>query len=286
MRIGRLILTHRQDLVGAIKEIYLPARTGFLVIAYNQACVDPAQFSQTENFKLFPYTGPGGSIAGHQYKVWKDVVKQFPGIDAWTIHDYDVLVKPADEDIFRHVKPGQYAALGLPFYNWQQGMPAQTTNDTFPYLSHYVDSISNKDSTFLGAEQVLKKAFPLYFQNIATIKTGYSDFFVGFSKDLILFDNPKLDIAEGGIDQVVHTVMAYHKIELVDLRQFYSMEISLDNTLYMPFENKFDISHTAKFWPQGNLRPGFKLALKRLIKLFVTSAKYRRSYPTEFKVKK
>ncbi len=104
----------------------------------------------------------------------------------------------------------------------------------------------------MNVETVLKNNFPVNFQNIPTVLTGYSDFIASFSRDLLLLDNPCLkDLKQTGIDQVAHTIFAYHKLKQVDLRQFFSAEISLDNDLYLPFKNSFDFSHPVKFWPSA-----------------------------------
>ncbi len=139
MKLGRVVLTYRPDLIPALKEFYLgQGRTEFLVIAYNKQLVNPEEFKQEDNFKLEPYLGEksGGNITGQQFFAWLAVVKNYPNIDAWVMHDYDLLVRPSDKEIFKHISKGGYASLGKPFANWQEGMTGNTTEDVFPYPYH------------------------------------------------------------------------------------------------------------------------------------------------------
>ncbi len=270
MKLGRLILTHRQELILPIKEYYLSGgRTDFLVIAYNQATVDAGQFLETENFKLFPYLGKGlnGSILGQQFLVWKNAAKKYPEIDFWIAHDYDVLVKPADHEISKLVGSGEYAVIGQPFPNWQKGMKSkESARDLFPFLRHYISEGDVKDKIFKTYEKVLIQNFPYSFEGVPTILSGNGDFIATSRENLLLLDDTKLEqFPVGGTEQIPHTVLRYYGIEAKDLRSYFSIRISLDNTTYVPFRNKFDFTHPVKFWP-GVSDPGLILRLKKFIK--------------------
>lgn len=253
MKLGRLILTYRQDLIPALKEFYLNSgRSDFLVIAYNSELVDPKGFKETSDFKLEPYVGrgAGGNISGQQFLVWAEVAKKYPKIEGWVIHDYDLLAKPTDAEIFKKLKNHSYASIGKRFANWQTGMTGKTTEDIYPYPYHFISASEQKDEYQMGVEKVLLKHFPVTFQNTPTIMTGYTDFLAAYSSDLALLNNPKLkEIFLGGIDQVVHTVFAHNHLAQIDLRQFFSASISLDDDSPAPFNNNFDFSHPVKFWP-------------------------------------
>ena len=260
MKIGRLILTHREDLILSIRDFYLKNRSEFLVIAYNQNSVRPEKFIETENFKLLPYFGKGlnGSIAGKQYYIWAQGAKAFPQIDAWVMHDYDVLCKPTDAEIFAHIPVGHYAGLGMPFYMWQEGISQPTTKDIYPFWYHYVSENVQPEITYFHIKDFLLKRFPLEVEKKETFMCGYGDWVAAYRSQLLLLDDPVLKELETiGSDSVPPTVFAYNGILPVDLRKYFSMYISFDNTLYVPFENKFDISHPVKFWPKGTLKATF-----------------------------
>jgi hypothetical protein len=282
MNIGRIILTYRQDMILPLKKFYLDSgRTDFLVISYNEKLVDPTKFQQADNFKLEPYLGKGenGDISGQQFLAWVGPIKKYPEIQGWAIHDYDLLAKPDDIEIFQHLKPGQYGSLGKPFPIWQRGMSGETTQDLFPYPYHYISEDHKKEGDILYLENILLKSFKVKYQNIPTILTGYSDFIAAFSKDILLLSDSRLnELDHAGLEQAIHTVFACNGLEQVDFRKFFSTNISLDNTLYITFENDFDFSHPVKFWP-GLEQITLKKKIKRFLKPILKGAKYSQSLP-------
>jgi len=274
MKHGRIITTHRQDLILAIKDFYLGSKTQFLVIAYNQDLVDPSKFIESENFKLVPYNAkrPDGRLSIRQWKVWPMAAALFPEIDFWVVHDYDVLCKPGDLDIASHVKPDEYGMVGKPIPLWQEGMP-ETNLDNLPFPSNYrfwkkkLKTFPSQDIAEIEHfESVLKQSFPNRYDGVTTVLCGFGDFLATSAKNLSLLGDSRLaSIQSGGIEQIPHSVFGHAGIRAVDLRQWYSMAISFDSTLSIPFKNNFDISHPVKYWPQGN-KPGIKLKIKSLIK--------------------
>jgi hypothetical protein len=280
MKLGRIITCYREDLILQIKDFYLGGnRTDFLVVAYNEEHVDPSKFSQTENFKLVPYRGrdANGGFIIVQWKTWPKTAAMFPEIGFWVLHDYDVLCKPSDSDIQSHIKENEYAMLGSPIILWQEGMPEEDM-DCYPFARDYrywkkVKFLPQDAASIEKFESVLKQNFPKIYKGIPTILCGYGDFLATSSKNLMLLADPRLEpISNGGIEQVPHSVFGYNGIRAVDLREYYSLNISMDNTLYAAFKNKFDISHSVKFWPQGN-KPALKLRLKRFIKSMLYAPK-------------
>lgn len=264
----------------AIKDFYLGDKTDFLVIGYNDAYIDPKKFTQSKNFKMLPYKGTDkqGNLAVVQWRVWPALASQFPEIDFWVVHDYDVICKPTDRSIASHVEPNQYAMLGKPIPLWQPGMPEQDVADSFPFSPGYrfwkkvqmQPQVAADSEIFEGT---LRKNFPNFFQGLPTILCGYGDILATYSKNLLLLSDPRLNpINRGGIEQVPHSVFGYFGLTAVDLRSWYSLHVSLDNTLYVSFNNKFDISHPVKYWPVGK-QPGLKLKTKRLIKQLLTPSR-------------
>jgi len=282
MKLGRLILTHRQELILPIKDFYLTGgRTNFLVIAYNRLSVDATKFKEADNFKLMPYFGKelGGSAGGHQYFVWKEVAKSFPHIDAWVIHDYDLQAKPTDREIFSHLNPNEYGCIGMPFPIWQEGMTKSITANIFPFLRHFVSSDLPKNERHKRMEELLVKNFPIMHQGVPTIMTGYADIIAVLREHLLFFDQPSINNFEStGNEQIPATVLNYYKIKPVDLRKSFSCSISLDNTIYIPFNNKFDFSHPVKFWPGIN-KPSLLLRIKKTIKKLLRKFGPAISYP-------
>ena len=289
MKIGRGILTHRQDMVPVLRDFYKD-KTDFLVVAYNSHSVAPAEFTQTDRFKLFPYFGKGkaGNVAGQQYLVWKDIAKQYPDIDAWVMHDYDVLVRPSDGAIFSHISEGMYATIGLPFAIWQKGMKGDTTTDPFPFnLLHYYTPRVSKDDTFSKLEPVLLKEYPCVFEGVETIMTSYGDFIAANTKDVLRFDDPRLfDIPSGGAEQVPATVLTHAKLSAVDLRRFFKIKMTLDPSLFVDFDEQYDISHTVKFWPGSSVKPTLKQRLIRFLKPYVTKSFPLIGGPVQLKAQK
>jgi hypothetical protein len=272
MKLARAILTHRQDLIPHIKRYYLESgKTDFLIIAYNQLSVDPKKFEQTENFKLFPYLGKGssGSIVGQMFLVWADLAKNFPEVEKWIIHDYDVIVKPTDEELAAKVGENEYGMVGTPFVYNQETIADKEADDLYPFLKSGLN-LSLNNQTYKSLEKELLKTYK-------AVLTGYGDFIVASSKDLALLGQEHLrDLPSGGAEQVPHTVFAQKNIKPKDLKKYFSCFVSLDNSVYADFESKYDISHPSKFWP-GFPKPGLKLRIRRFLKLLLTdSRKIRR----------
>lgn len=284
MKLGRLILTHREDLIKPLLDFYVPARTDFLVISYHQLKVRPELFQQTENFKLVPFYGPGerygqkGHIMGQQFRVWADVVKMFPAIEGWVAHDYDVLVKPSDADIFSHLNQNQYAMAGKPIPVWQSGMRTRIT-DMFPFEQDHQHWHHSQDTLTKSVEDlidgVLIQNFPYTYDGIKTILGGYGDIIATTSKNFQLLADEKLkNITIGGSEQVPQTIFSARGIQPVDFRRYYSVKIPPIN--YVPFNNSFDIASPVKYWP-GGLQPTLKARLKnfaRRIKNFFRGLDY------------
>ena len=278
MKIGRVILTHRQDVVLALKNFYFGAYSDFLVIGCNQLTVELSKFQQTDNFKMFGYIRSDfqEGLNGRQFIAWVEAAKRFPKIDAWVIHDYDVLAKVCDKEVFKHVSLGHYGCVGLPFPNWQPGLPSPVARDVFPFSRHYVSKDDKPSPDFCCREKYLIQKFPTSLDGISTVMSGYGDFLAIYRDDLLKLDDHQFSRLPGGLEQVPHTVLRYYNVQPVDFRAFFSLNISMDNVFYVPFKNTYDISHPVKFWPGIN-RPPFKVWCRRLIKLFLGQGYYARS---------
>jgi len=250
------------------------------VVAYNQFSVNPKGFEQFENFKLYPYLGKGaqGSIFGQMFLVWGDLAKTFPEIDFWIFHDYDVLVKPRDSEIFELVKPGNYGMIGKPFNYSLKTIEQSSAEALYPFPKKgLLYSLGNANYKYLESE--LLKNYPVNQEGQNVVLTGYGDFLAAYSKDLLLFTNGNLkNLKNGGSEQAPHTVFGHCGIRPVDISEHFSCFVSVDNTLYGKFESNYDISHPVKFWP--GLKPApFKLRLKRMVKMFLSGASYSKVRP-------
>jgi hypothetical protein len=281
MKIGRLILTHRQDLILPLKNFYLPSKTEFLVLAYNQITVKPDCFEQTKNFKLMPYLGKGagGSILGQQFLVWADAAKNYPEIDFWIVQDYDILCMPTDIVIASHVGRGQYGMIGNPFAFLRRKNRA-SQKDVFPFFYKDVPDSLSSSRVYRYLEEELKKIYPLKIEGEECIYTGYGDFLATSKENISLLGEERLrNLKEGGAEQVPHTVFSAKHILPVDLRQFFSMKIILDPTLYVNFNSKYDFSHPVKYWPGSSVKPNFKLRMKSFIKYLLKFNRVAKNFP-------
>lgn len=281
MKLGRLILTYREDLIEPMRRFYLgEGRTKFLVIACNKKFVSPGVFKELENFKLVPYegAGPGGNVPGFQHRVWLDVVKRFPETEAWVIHDYDLVARPSDQDVFGRIKEGEYAMIGRPFPVWQKGMSEVKDVDTYPFPQGHkhwcvprkggkASKIFHTGKLFVLSRDLdptywtLLEEFPVWFGGVKTFLGGYSDFLATHRKNLLLLDDVRLLApGVGGHEQVPHTVFALNNVKPVDMRDFYKTKIKMDGQYLPPevFANSgYDFLHPVKFWPSVGVQPTF-----------------------------
>lgn len=253
MKIGRLILTHREDLVLPIRDFYLDSdRTSFLVVAVNPNTVDVKKFAETDSFRLaeFAFPRPDGTVSmkSRNWRVWVEVAKKFPEIDAWVAHDYDFIAKPSDADIMSHVRPDEYAMIGTAFPVRQKGM-GNAKIDTYPFPQgwDYWHQTAHPDG--LPVDTALFEFYPVFFQGIKTLVGGYGDFAAASRVNMLLLDDERLKTAEilGG-EQIPHTVWRVRGVKPVDLRKFYKVNVLLD-VLYTPMSDAYDFQHPVKFWP-------------------------------------
>lgn len=285
MKLGRLILTHREDLVHALKNFYLgQKRTDFLVIAHNWKTVDPRKFETGPNFKLVPYYGPSndGNISGMQWRVWVDVAKQFSGVAGWVIHDYDFLCRPSDIDIFTHVQEDTYGMIGRAFPVWQEGMKDEDV-DTYPFpQDHRHWHNVGRGPIDIEVDETLMNAYPYYYQGTKTVLGGYSDFLAVSSRNILLLDDVRIVSLKdvGGLEQVPHTVWSAKGITPVDMRQFYKTKVFMD-VIYIPDQAEYDMLNPIKYWPGTALDnktriKNLKMKLKRLVKSFIRYQGWRK----------
>lgn len=271
MKTGRLILTFREDVIPVLRKFYLDGnRTDFLVIAYNWATVSPSKFETSDRFKLVPYYAPRGtqSISGLQYKVWLDVAKQFPHIDAWVIHDYDFYCRPANAEISVHIGEKEYGMIGKAFPVWQKGME-KTPVDTYPFPQSHEHWHQAGNSIDAEVDAILLKKYSTPFNNVKTFYGGYSDFLAVRREHLLLLDNPDFATVRGGLEVVPHTLWQKNGIQAVDMRRFFKMKVLMD-VLYLPVSHEYDMINPVKNWDsKAGLRTMFangKLKLKKIIK--------------------
>jgi hypothetical protein len=279
MRLGRLVLTHREDLIPILKRFYLGPRSAFLVIAYNSSVVDQKKFEQGDNFRLVPYSAhPRIGLDGQQFRVWIDVAKKFSDIDGWITHDYDLVAKPSDAEIFRHIDNEQYAMIGEPFPVWMPGMVEEKI-DTYPFPQGYRYWYQARNPKDENVFKILSTAFPCEHRGITTIVGGYGDFIATRRENILLLDDPKIDsLRSGGIEQVAHTIFAAKGIKAVDMRRFFKTKIHIDSTYLSArmLDSRYDFLHPVKFWPGGkmptqkdkfnNLKFKLKNRVKKLIR--------------------
>lgn len=278
-KLGRLILTDREDLIDQLKDFYAGTRTDFLVIVYNRETIDPSKFRTNDTFKLMP--GERGNISDKQHKVWVEVAKHFPDIEAWVTHDYDFVCRPSDADIFRHIASDQYAMIGKAFPIWQEGMK-NTNVDIYPFPESYTNW--GQQRTEIPDERdfhwFLPRHYPCEFQGVKTFMGGFGDFIATSRKNILLLDDPKLDvITEGGIEQVSHSIWQTYNINPVDMRNFYKVKVLMD-VVYIPMDESYDMLHPVKFWPgqkpgSGANRENLKYRIKKLIKQLIGYKGYR-----------
>ena len=257
MKLGRLILTHRKDYIEKLKRFYLDGgRTDFLVIAPNQKTADPSKFVTTDTFHLVPYCGRGErfgqpcGVSGQQFRVWVDVVKRFPEIEGWVVHDYDFACRVSDKEIMSHVKPNEYAMIGKAFPVWQEGMKENEGIDTYPFIQDHRHTHNQIPLGPIDAKvyATLMNAFPHYYHGIRTPLCGYGDFIATSRENFLLLDDPALkDLEFGGIEQVPHTIWGVKGITPVDMHPLYRMKILLD-VVYVPMDARYDMIHPAKVW--------------------------------------
>lgn len=257
MKLGRLILTHRKDYIDKLKRFYLDGgRTAFLVVAYNQKTVDPSKFATTDAFRLIPYCGRGErfgqpcGVSGQQFRVWVDVVRKFPEIEGWVIHDYDFACRVSDEAIFSHIGPDEYAMIGKAFPIWQKGMKEDEGIDTYPFIQDHRHTHKQVPPNPIDVKvhTTLMNAFPHYFRGIKTLLCGYGDFIATSRSNFLLLDDPAIkDLEFGGIEQVQHTIWGIKGIKPVDMRPFYKIKVLLD-VVYIPMNARYDMIHPAKVW--------------------------------------
>jgi hypothetical protein len=276
MKYGRLILTHRNDLINSLREYYLTSkRTDFLVITYNKDTVDPSAFTTSENFKFIPYFGDEkrevNHINGQQFHAWVTAVKAFPEITHWVIHDYDFICKSTDSDLFLHVRDNEYGMIGDPIPVWQKGMTEAGVR-MFPFPVQHKEWNWPTEETgakeVANINQVLMEAFPYTFQGISTLLGGYSDLIVTTRENILLLDDPVLKkIPKGGGEQVPQTVFNAHNISSVDLSGFYKSKLVYDNS-YSTIDEPFEFIHPVKFWPEG-IQPSLKVRLKNIVKKII-----------------
>lgn len=251
MRLGRLILTFREKYIDQLKKFYLDSgRTKFLVVAYNKKTVDPSKFKTTDSFRLVPYClGEECSATGQQYRVWVDVVRQFPAIEGWVVHDYDFVCRAPDDEIFSHIGANDYAMVGKAFPIWQEGMK-DTGVDTYPFAQdhRHWHNDNPPNPIRLKVDEILFRSFPYFFQNIKTFFGGYSDFIATTSKNFLLLDDPAIrGLERGGIEQVPHSIWGAKGVKPVDMRSWYKMKVLLD-VMYFPMDERYQMIHPAKVW--------------------------------------
>jgi len=279
MQTARLILNHREDLVLPLKDFYLGSgRTSRLVMAVNPNTVNIRRFKEDDSFRLtahaFPRPDGTASMRSRNWRVWAEVAKQFPQIDMWVAHDYDLTVLPGDADITAHVKPSEYAMIGTAFPIWQEGMK-DVDFDTYPFPEGHRYWRLNSNPYDRAVEAALLKYYPVDFQNIQTVMAGYGDFVATSRENLLRLDDDRLKLIDvfGG-EQVPHTIWRVQGIRPVDMRQFYKTKVLMD-VVYTPMDVKYDFVHPVKFWPGQPVDKGlrkqnrtykFKNFVKRLIR--------------------
>ncbi len=283
MKLARLIITFREDLIEELRRFYLDEkRTAFLVLACNKESIDISKFKEKDNFHLVYYFGPGprGSISGLQYHVWLDVLKQFAGFDGWVIHDYDLVCQPTDQEIFSRLKADEYGMIGRAFPVWQPGM-GRTDIDTYPFPQGHdywcVDRRGGQANSSREDQvrKLLLDKFPTYFKNTKTFFGGYGDFLAATTDKLKLLEIPEIRaIKNGGVEQIVHSVLAAHNFSAVDMRRFYKMKIKLDGRYLAPklLFSDYELLHPLKFWPNAGRQPTFRDSIqnkKRILKTFI-----------------
>jgi hypothetical protein len=280
MKLGRIILTFREDLIPVLKEYYLDGgRTDFLVIAYNPFEVDPSKFKEASNFRLTPYyekveTRVEKTVDGQQFRVWVKAAKEFPNIEGWVIHDYDLACKPDDKTVFSHVQGGEYGIIGKTIPVWQDGMKEEKL-DMFPFTVeqkkfHKAEDFISQSVDSL-VDNVLMDSYPYFHQGVKTVLGGFGDF-IAISRDsLLLLDDDKIkNITRGGNEQVPFTILAAHKVNAVDMRDFFSTKIFMDYT-YLSIDAPYDLLNPVKYWPHSKkptLKASCKNAVKRFLHLF------------------
>lgn len=252
MRIGRLILTHREDLIPNLKDFYLPERTNFLVVAYDKSAVNPSKFMEGENFRLVPYdVHPEFKLNGQQFRVWINVVKMFPQIEAWVVHDYDMIVKPSDKEIMSHIGEKQYGMIGTSFPVWVEGINEKYDTYPFPQGGRYW---GERPGAFIRFKTLIE-VYPTVVGKNRTFYAGYGDFLAARSEYFLLMEeNPLIkQVVAGGCEQVPHTVWKAHGIKPVDMTRYYRTKIFLDGRYLSTrlFDSKYDLMHPMKFWPGG-----------------------------------
>ncbi len=278
MKFGRLILTHREDLINQLKDFYLGGkRTEFLVIACDATKVDTKKFSQNDTFHIVPFLFPGmdgATMTGRQWRVWIEIAKNFPEIDSWVIHDYDFVAKPNDSEILSHLAPNEYAMIGAAFPVWRKGM-GYTKIDTYPFpQSHrYWHQNLTLDDTLVN--NTLNSAFPVTFQGIKTVVGGFSDFIATSKTNILFLDDPKVNNPKlEGVEQIPHTIWRAMGVRPVDMRNFYKMKVLMD-VKYIPFSDEYDMLNPVKFWPGKSIpalrerMKNFEYAFKTLIKKLI-----------------
>lgn len=276
MKIARLILTFREDLIPTLRDFYLGGnRTDFLVIAYNSSLVNADKFKTNDKFKLVPYTAPERnklSISGLQYKVWVEVAKKFPEVEGWVIHDYDFCCKPKDSDLFSHIKEDEYGMIGRAFPVWKEGM-GETAIDTYPFpQSHRYWHVTD-NPTDQEVDALLMQTYPAVYGGVTTVMGGYSDFIVTTARNLLFLDDPVFSNLPGGLEQIPHSVWHKRNVKSVDFRKFYKMKVLMD-VLYVPFSEEYDMLNPVKFWPghspdlgssYKNIQSKFKKVVKQVL---------------------
>ena len=230
--------------------------TDFLVIAHNKKTVNTAHFTTDARFHLVPYCGRGErfgqpcSVMGQQFRVWVDVVRQFPEIEGWVVHDYDFACRVSDKEIFTHIKPNEYAMIGKAFPLWEKGMQENEGIDTYPFIQdhrHYYNEVP-MNPIDVKVRATLTNAFPHSYHGTTTILGGSGDFIATTRENLLLLDDPAIkDLEFGGIEQVPHAIWGAKGVAPVDMRQFYNMKVLLD-VVYVPMHPGYDMVHPAKVW--------------------------------------
>lgn len=268
MKLGRLILTHREDLINQLRDFYLVGeRTDFLVIAYDATKkIDTKKFSQSDTFRIIPFSYPeqkeNPTMSGRQWRVWIEIAKKFPEIDSWVIHDYDFVTKPSDKEILSHLAPNDYGMIGAAFPVWKPGM-ANANIDTYPFPQSH--RYWHKTPTPAGAlvDQTLLKEYPVSFQGIKTLVGGFSNFIASSRINILLLDDHKIDNSKlMGVEQIPHTIWRARGVRPVDMRKFYKTKVLLD-VKYIPFSDEYDMLSPVEFWP-GKSSPGAKERVKNI----------------------
>ena len=276
MKIARLILTFREDLIPTLREFYVGGgRTDLLVIAYNSSLVNAEKFKTDDKFKLVPYVAPKRnslSISGLQYKVWVDIAKKFPQVEGWVIHDYDFYCNPSDHEIFSHIHEDEYGMIGTAFPIWKEGME-EVSIDTYPFPQshrywHVTDNPIDQE-----VDALVMQTYPTTYGGVTTLMGGYSDFIVTSSKNLLLLDDPVFQNLPGGLEQVPHSVWHKRNIKAVDFRKFYKVKVLMD-VLYVSLSKDYDMLNPIKFWPGSppdlssnyqNVRSKIKKVVKQIM---------------------